>query len=201
MEEYSKFAKGSTVKKEDDVKPVEKVISGKATKKKKNRLKEEFNFDWKEIAGYVGYSVALPAFKKLMSTVFKTAVDMVFGSGDSYSSSSLAGSSSVKPVPYYEYGSRSRSYSSPSYRSLNKTRIAEDILIDSEAEAQDLVTAARERIANYGCCSVDDLYTMAGIPGSYNDRNWGWKSVRDINYRRIPDGRYLIELAPVCYLD
>ena len=86
----------------------------------------------------------------------------------------------------YDYGTRER-------------RVTPDeIIVDTQKEAEIVCRALEDAMQKYGCVTVDDFHHIVGVRSQYTDRKWGWKSFGGgyPNYEQVPGG-YLIVMPRV----
>ena len=55
----------------------------------------------------------------------------------------------------------------------------DDIIVESEQDAKKVLEAAAKMIADYGQCSVADLYDLLGVKSVFADTKYGWKEVKE----------------------
>jgi hypothetical protein len=68
-----------------------------------------------------------------------------------------------------------------------------DVVLDTRAEAIDVVEALIRRVDRYGSASVSDLYDLVGVTGSFQDQRWGWTDLRTADVRQVRGG-FLLDL-------
>ena len=69
----------------------------------------------------------------------------------------------------------------------------DEIVLDSRAEAAEVIDTLTEVVSRYGEVSVADLYTMVGIRPNHTDEKWGWVELGDADVARVRGG-YLLDL-------
>lgn len=173
-------------------KKVEKVVTGKATVRKKSALSkiaDEFiSDDAKNIKSYVIGDVLIPAFKKAISDIVTNGIDMILYGG----SMGKSKRSSADRVSYRNYYDEPRSSREKTY---SDTRFSfDEVIVDSRGEAEEVLARMDEIIEQYQVVSVADLYELAGIRNdNYMTHKYGWTSIRNADVVRIRDG-YLIKM-------
>jgi hypothetical protein len=70
----------------------------------------------------------------------------------------------------------------------------DEILLETRAEADEVVDRLLSLIDQFEMASVADLYDLVGISSSYTDNKWGWTDLRSASVGRIAGGRYLLNL-------
>ena len=195
MEEYksnSDKSKKAALQQPETPKPrPQKVISGKAKLKKQSsgKIKELFvASEASNVRDYIIYDIIIPTIKDTLYNVFVNGLSMtLFGNtkggrrGDS--------GSHVSYVKYYDDRDRyDRNSYAPSYRSRTDYNYR-DVVVDTKAEAEELLERLAEMIDAYGIASILDLYDMVGLKTYNTDSNYGWtmsaireaRIVRDFN--------------------
>lgn len=187
---------------EKDQKRVDKpVVTGKVSTKKKGALSkfaDEFiSEDAKNIKSYIFGEVLFPAMKKAIYDIVTDGADMILYGGKGAGRKRSSGSN-IPYVSYYDRGSRDprdTRVSTVSRYSYN------DIILDSRAEAEEVLERMDELVASYGLVRVADLYDLVGITGSYTDNKYGWTSLRSAEIVRTRDGGYLIKMPRAIPID
>lgn len=174
-------------------KKVEKVITGKATVRKKStfsKLADEFiSEDAKNIKSYVFGEVLIPAIKKAISDIVTDGIDMILYGG---SRGGKTKRSSADRVSYRNYYDEPRSRSEKTY--IDSKLSFDEVVVDTRGEAQDVLARMDEIVEQYGVVSVADLYELAGIRNdNYMTHKYGWTSIRNADVIRVRDG-YLIKM-------
>ena len=178
---------------------VSKVVNGTVKTKKKNKFADTIiSEDAAKVKDYIFMDVLIPAFKKAVSDVIKTGIDMIlYGEADRGRTKSNVGR--VSYGKYYDSGRDSRDYrSSTSYTRNNYSY--DDIILENRGEAEAVLSQMDEIIAAYGFVRVADLYEMVGITGSHTDNNYGWTDIRSAQAVRVRDG-YLLKLPRAMAID
>lgn len=94
-------------------------------------------------------------------------------------------------------------YDSVRYRDFcNKTRhpscyAVEEIIFDTEAEAEKILEQLRELIDQYGCVCVQDFYDLCGLPDKYRrEGKWGWTNLSNVYILKHKDG-WIIDMPKI----
>lgn len=168
-------------------KKVEKVVSGKVHKKKKNRFADVFiSEDAGNIKNYVFMDVLVPAIKKAVSDIVTDGVHMLMY-GDTNRRGS--GSSKTSYVSYRDYSS-SRDERRPVSRGLYHY---DEIIFESRGDADYVLDQMYEILDAYDTVSVADLYDLAGESCEHTANRYGWTNLRNADVVRVRDG-YIIKL-------
>lgn len=82
------------------------------------------------------------------------------------------------------------------YSYARRTRITmqnfDDVILATREEAEKVLEAMNEIVANYHCVSVSDFKTLLGLQTSHMDEKVGWTSVQDVKIKQVRDG-YVME--------
>ena len=84
-----------------------------------------------------------------------------------------------------EYKSSKNSYKDMPYD-------PDDIILDTNAEARDVLTELDYTIRKYGQASVADLYDIVGVTSEWPDNRYGWTSIRGAKIKPIREGFLLV---------
>lgn len=168
-----------------ETKRVEKVISGTA-KVKKNEVRRFADIfiseDVKNVKSYVLMDVLVPAIKKAISDIVTNGIDMILY-GESGRPRKTSGS-------YVSYDS---SYRRENTRTASREPVRtgyryDDIVLDSRAEAEEVLNRMDELIETYGVVRVADLFDLCGMTCQYTDNNYGWTNISSAKIEHGRDG-------------
>lgn len=181
-------------------KKVEKVVTGKVVTRKKSvfsKLSDEFiSEDAKNVKSYVFGEVLIPAIKKAISDIVTDGIDMIL-----YGGSRRDGRrSTVDTVSYTKYSSRGGG-SRMSHQATSNRYSYDDIILDSRADAQDVLDRMDEIVESYGFVTVADLFDLVGKSCDYTANRYGWMSTRSAEVVRLRDGGYLIKMPRAVLID
>lgn len=200
--DYPSNSRKSKQKKVEPEQPrVKKVITGNVKKRKKplgKRFTETFlgEEDILSVTSYLIHDILIPAAKN-------TIYEMIVGG----SAMSLFGEMRRAPGrgggiasgSHVRYGSY---YKSPDPREQRETKRSvprhslDEIILDSRAEADEVLHSLADLIDEYGRATVADLYDLLGVTknlGSFTDDKYGWKNLNSAEVRRVREG-YLLDL-------
>ena len=76
----------------------------------------------------------------------------------------------------------------------------DDIILESRAEANDVLDSLYELVSSYGYATVADLYELVGIKATYTDENWGWTELHSTAVRKVRRG-FIIDIPRPEFLD
>lgn len=198
MEEYK--ANSHRSKREEankNEKKVEKVVKGKAIKKKnvKRKLTDIFvSEDVSNVKNYVIMDVLVPAVKKAISDIVTNGIDMILYGETGRSKKSSSGNISYRD--YYSKKDEDRRYGT----SRRYGYSYDDIILDTRAEAEDVLRAMDGILDTYGVISVADYYDLVGVDCNYTDNRYGWMNIRNASIESVRDG-YIIKMPKVSPID
>lgn len=210
MENYPGNSKRVTAKAPEKKAPpkekkVEKVVVGTVTRRKKplsKRFSETFvGGDAQSVAAYVMNDVMVPAAKDMIADAVSQGIEkMLFGE-----SRGRSRGASVAGAAYTSYnristqakaGGANRDMSPRARASHN----FDEIILDTRAEAQEVLDSLFTLISDYDVATVADLYEMVGQTGTFTDEKWGWVDMRGASVTRIKGG-YLLNLPSPKFID
>ena len=168
-------------------KKVEKVVSGRVKKKKKNTLADVFiSEDAANVKSYVFMDVLVPAIKKAVTDIVTDGVHMIM-----YGNTGRKGSSGSRTtyVSYRDYSSRDRRDDSRRSRMYHY----DEIIFESRGDADSVLDQMFEILESYDIVSVADLYDLAGESCEHTANRYGWTNLRNAEVVRVRDG-YVIKL-------
>ena len=180
--------------KQQEREKVEKVVTGKVITRKKSGVRkfaEEFiSEDAKNIKSYVFGEVLIPAIKKAIADIVTDGIDMILYGG----SKPGHRRSTVDRPSYVNYASRDTRATRDTRYTTNSGYSFEDIILDSRAEAEEVLERMDELIEAYGLVRVADLKDLVGVSGPYTDNKYGWTNIRNAEIVRVRDGGYWIKM-------
>lgn len=169
MEEYQSNSHKS---KEAPTKKVEKpVVTGARTKKKSELRKLADIFipeDVESVRSYILLDVIVPLIKKGITSI----VDVLLY-GEARSDTKKGSASRVSYRSYYENRDRD-----DRGRGIAPKLTDVNIIVDSRAEAESIISGLEQIIDVYGFASVADMCDLADLEHNYTDNKYGWTSVK-----------------------
>lgn len=197
----------STPEPTEPEKKVEKVIRGKAVRRKKSfgtKFKEMFvGADADTVREYVIYDVAIPALKDMISDATSGGIDRIlFGDGArSRTRSSHRGRYDEPRIAYHRMSpvsdKRRRHDDRHDIRPRRRSNMVDEILLDTRAEAEDVLGKMYDLLERYDTVSVSDLNSLVGLTGPFTDDNWGWTDLQGSRTKRVREGYLLILPDPI----
>ena len=196
----SKIAKPGEVKEEPKKEKVEKIVKGIVKSKKKNAFLGLFMpGDILDLKDYIIQDVCIPAIKNAIEDVVTNGISMMLRGETSSRSSRKSTASRVSYRSYYEREERDRD-SRDRGRSRTNGYAYDEVILETRAEALDVLTRLEEIIDMYETASVADLYDLVGMSGQHTDCKYGWTDVRSADTVRVRDG-YLLKMPRAKPLD
>ena len=188
---YQSNSNKSKRKAVEDKNKVDKIVKGKVKTKKKNSILASFiNDDLQDIKKYIIEDVLIPTIKKTIADVVKNSIDMFF-----YGEVSRTNRSNSSRISYSSYYDRDREP-----RSRRNSLLIDDIVLESRAEAEEVLDRLDEMIEEFGMASVLNLYDLIGVTAPFTADKYGWTDIRNATAVRVRDG-YLLKLPRVMPLD
>jgi hypothetical protein len=196
MDEYksnSRLSRDKDKKEEVKKEKVEKIVKGAVKSKKKNGFLSSFlTGDMVDIRNYVIQDVLIPAVKNTIEDIITNGISMLLNNGETRKGSNRRSSTSSR-VSYRSYYEREESERDRVNRRGDRGYSYDEVILESRAEAEEVIARLDELIDVYGMASVADLYDLVGISGQYTDNKYGWTDVRSASHVRVRDG-YLLKM-------
>lgn len=212
------FPSNSHKKKEEpkeDIKKVNKVITGKVVTKKqsmgKKFIKNFISDDIDNVGDYILHEVLLPAAKDTVYDLVRSGIDVLKNGlevallGDRRAPRSRR-DRDRSYVSYNSYSSRrddrDRDRDKDRDRSSkNRARHNfDDIVLETRGEAEEVLSHLVDFTIDYGQASVSDLYDLVGITGNFTDNKYGWEDLSKASVSRTRDG-YVLNLPRTIVLE
>jgi hypothetical protein len=194
------FPSNSRAAREPEEKKLAKVVTGEVRTRKKplgRKFLEAFvgGSDAGSIWQYVLFEVILPAAKDTIADAVSQSVErMLFG--EARSSSRRTGtrpSGTGGFVSYNRFASPSTTREETRIGSRRGAHNFDDIVLDTRAEALEVIERMFDVVAKYQVVTVADLYELVGLSPSPIDHKWGWSDLRGAGPTRVTNG-YLLDL-------
>lgn len=190
-------------------KKVEQITIGPVARRKKplgKRFAETFGGgNAQGVAIYILTDVLLPAAKDMIVDAGSQALErMIFGEtrGQTRTSANSRPYSSSY-TSYNRYSGNSHNRRPEPRQEMSRRAKAnhdfDEIILDTRAEAQEVIDHLFLLVKDYEVATVSDLYEMVGITGSFTDEKWGWVDMRGAKITRVRGG-YLLDLPPTEYV-
>lgn len=186
--------------KKTEVKETKKIIKGKVKRKQETlgtRVKNEFiSEDSRSVLSYLIEDVFIPAAKDTIANLVTGGIEMMlFGSSDGYSSKRNRNDRKTR-VSYDSYYSRNDNRYSERRSRRNSHKI-DDVIFESRAEAEDVLSTMIDYIDEYGFVTIGHFYDMVGERTTSTDFKWGWERLGDAKVERVRDGYVISTPRPI----
>lgn len=186
---------------------IERIIEGEVTRRKKpfgRKLRELFVGDGRSVRDMILEDIIVPGFRDVAFDAFQTGLEGVFYRGDHRptrrpSQRGGFGGGNVRYDRISNGGSSRRRFEDPRDRRDMSPRGRanhdfDEVLLDSKAEADEVLTQLFDYLEMYDAVSVADLYQLVGITSTPIDFKWGWTDLRGSGVTRIRGGQHLLDL-------
>lgn len=187
---------------------LERVTSAEPVRRKKGlgrRFRETFiGGDMRSATDHVVIGVIIPTVKDMLYDAFDAGMrSLIFGENrpTGRPGGAPGGYSNLGRVQYQNYaaptpGSKHPAMGQPrtvSRESRARNRF-DDLIIPTNAEANEVLDQMYAIMERYGSVSVAHLYELTGIQSSHTDMKWGWTSMRGARAVRQRQGGFLLDL-------
>lgn len=192
-------------KEQGEKKIVKKVeMKGKVKKTKQSLGKRVantfFDDDTSSVGQYILWDVLIPAMKSTLSDIVSGGIEMLLYGGErerDNRSRRDRGRSYVSYSGYYDDKDDRRNRRARGKKARHEF---DEVIFDSRADAENVLTKLIDLIEEYDEVSVSDFYDMVGMDSTYTDRAWGWTNLRGSYVERGRYG-YYIKLPRTVVLD
>ena len=204
LSQYQGNSNASRIQKTEEIQDhkVEQIATGNKVPQSAGSkfLSNLFADDIQNIKEYILWDVLMPAFKNAISDTITNGIDMLlFGT-------TRSGRGSSKKVNYsgiYSGGSSSRVIRFNDKRDEEPRRKGgiygysyQEIVLNSRAEAEDVLWHLRKIERDYGMVSVADMYQAVGEDFEFTDNKWGWSDLDSATVQRVSDG-FIIKMPRI----
>jgi len=205
MDEYpsnSNRANDPTQRIKKEPKKVDRIITSEVVRKKPSlgkRLMQTFiGGDTQSTWSYVLFDVMVPAAKDMMSDAVSQGVErMLFGESVRSPSRRARASGPNGYVSYNRFspssGGRQREAPREMSRRSRAVHNFDEIILETRAEAEEVISRLFDLLARYDSATVADLYELLGVTADFPDEKYGWTDIRGAGATRVRNG-YLLDL-------
>lgn len=183
--------------KSEENKRAQKVVHGSVKTRKKNDIvRNIIAEDAHNVGEFLLKDVAIPAIKNFIVDIVTDGINMLLKGTTSRRSSGTNSS-------YVSYNKRySGSEEHRPGEGRTRTRfIDEDIILESRADAEEVLDRMDELLETYGVVRVADLYDLVGKTCDYTDNKYGWTNLRDAKTEKAYGGGFKLKLPRATALD
>lgn len=184
----------------EEVREVKRVTTGEVVRRKpplgRRMTQSLVGGNAENVWGYVFGELLIPAARDMIADAGKGLLDgMIYGETSGRPSRRSRGGG---PVSYNtRYSSSSRREPRDDRREISRrgraTHSFDEIVLESRAEAMEVLRSLDEMVERYDGASVAHLYELVGISSNFTDQKWGWVDLHDARVKRVSDG-YLLDL-------
>lgn len=176
-------------------KKVEKVVSGTVKPKKKGEIQKFADVfiseDVSNVKSYILMDVLVPAIKKALSDIVTNGIDMVLY-GETGRTKNKSTASKVSYQRYYDRPDERRRDNH--VQSSRGGFDYDELIFPTRGDAEAVIDAMNDIIAQYGVVSIADLYDLANVSmDNYAANKYGWTDIRGCKPMRVRDG-YILKL-------
>lgn len=148
-----------------------------------------FKKDIPQVATYVVKDILVPAFKDTVAKMVKNSIDMMLFGETRSSASRYSGWGSSNSYSAY--------YQERDIRPMEPVRVMPEgevryLPLRSEEDVKKVLFTLRECFERYGQISKGDYYDAIHVRAEFTDYNWGWRSLRGIDYIEEAPDRWVI---------
>ena len=176
----------------ENEKRAKKVISGNAKVKKKTEISKVKNAfvaeNVRNVGSYIFMDVLIPAAKKMLEDIVVDGVHMLM-----YGESGKGARRSNANYVSYDRFSRRPEPATSSYSRRSSFLDFDTITFATRGEAETVLRAMDDIMADYHLVRVADLYDLAGLSCDYPGMDYGWTDIRSAEVVHVRDG-YTIKL-------
>lgn len=185
-------------KAEEQTKRVEQITSAKVDRRKKSLTKQ---FSEVMIGGTPKDAFQAAIFNVLVPAAKDAIIDAVQSGFETL----IRGEVRVKHrtptasagTPQYAYNRIAQSSVKPPTALSRAARARHDfdeLVLQSRAEADEVIEQLATIVEQYDSASVADLYTLTGFKSDHTDNKWGWTNLASARVSRDTGGGYLLHL-------
>lgn len=203
MEEFksNSFKSREEVRKEERPKQT-KIIKGDGKLRKKSEARKFaegiFASDMREIGSHIVNDVLIPELRDTIVDIVTNGIRTAMYGDTARGRSGNAQKVSYKSYYDYRNGANVPTRETrplPSNYPINNHPAGyqyDGIVVDTKAEAEEILESLRDLINQYGVASVADMYDLAGITSSNPaDNKYGWDNLSAATSARIREGYIL----------
>lgn len=180
---------------------LEQVTVQVAIERKKGlgtKIKETFTGDSMDsVIHYVATEIIVPAIKTLISDMMSQGTERLLFGGAAPRGNRRSGYTSYNKMSSGGGVTPGRPQMSQRARATHDFR---EIVLPERGDAEMALDNLQAQIDEYGMATVEDLYSLVGITGNFQDSQWGWTDMRGAGVKRVREG-YLLELPRTTSLD
>lgn len=203
MDDYpgnSRKAAEAAKPEESNKKKIEQVTSTAGVRRKKSLSKRMADIfvggSFKSALNYVFLDVLIPATKDMIADAGGQALERILFGESRHGNRSRASGHNNGYINYSRYSTGPQRRREDPRDVSRRSRAAhnfDEIVLNSRAEADQVLERMYDLLSRYEAVTVADLYDLAGVTSDYTDGKWGWTSLEGAGVTRARDG-YLLDL-------
>lgn len=177
---------------------LQKVVKGQVQQRKPTlgkKFKDAFfGAEVSDVKSYLIFDVLIPSIKATICDILMGGSNMLFFNDARGRYDNRDGRKTSASYQKYYDDRRDREI-----RQNTRTRrySYEDIVLNTRAEAQDVLFAMFDYVEKYDTITVADLYDLVGWTSEFTDEYFGWKNLQGADVRPVRDGFLLVLPRPV----
>lgn len=167
------------------------------------------------VARHVKDDVIIPSLRDLAGDAIRSAGDTIagryFGEGRSRQTGYRGGYASGPSYNKTNYNQPAKKYGNGVYQppaknygasytsdtiELERGMTVDNFIIDTRADAQNVLDGLRDHILTFGMVTVADYYDLIGVEPKYTDNNFGWDDLQSVRVQPTRGG-FILLLPPV----
>lgn len=185
---------------------VEQVVHGKVVQRKKNIFKRVARGmvadDVTNVGDFVVAEVFLPALRNLMYDIVSQGTHRVlFGTARGRRTGVGTGYGYAGPVTNLKTAYNRVSAEADQSRTMSRQDQAshnfDELILESHADAMEVLENLHARVQRYGSASVADMYDYLGVTGGFTDQKYGWTNLENADVRQTRRGFVLDLPRPI----
>lgn len=164
-------------------KRAKRVTKGKVVIRKKKQ-NSAFEDSLHSAGSYILNDVIIPTAKDMLSEAITGATDQILFGGERKSSARKKAQSHIS----YNKISTERNRVRPTVRRSRGAHDFSQYLLESRAEAEEVLDALYHILDQYETVTVSDFKDCIGVTGNHIDDNWGWERLNGARIIRVNGG-------------
>jgi hypothetical protein len=140
---------------------------------------------------YMLFDIALPSLREAIVDTLQNGVEKLF-MGEGRRGSATAPQAGLPGYVNYSTFAKGAGILAGAQQAATRTGRArhnfDEYVLDSRAEADEIIDNMYEVITQYGTISVANLYELLGVSTDHTDHKWGWTNIQGAGVRRVRNG-------------
>lgn len=184
----------------DERPKIDQVANLKKDSPAKAFAKRFFNTDVKQMRDDAITNVIMPGIYHLGSYLWDSFWLDGRGGSSVGEKSSISKNNKTNYTSKFHYKSSGTSVKDTDYTEISKPKYTE-IVVETREDALNVLDSMSNLVAETGTVDRNQLYTLIGVLGDFQDSKWGWtrETWKHPMFRRVPGG-YLLVFDPISHL-